>query len=65
MLTAGQTVIDAGINQLPDGSITGDVEPAAAEVVAFLSPVPGGVGSLTTTVIMENLLKAVKLQGLG
>jgi methylenetetrahydrofolate dehydrogenase (NADP+)/methenyltetrahydrofolate cyclohydrolase len=64
MLTAGQTVIDAGINQLPDGSITGDVEPAAVDVVAFLSPVPGGVGSLTTTVIMENLLQAVKLQGL-
>jgi methylenetetrahydrofolate dehydrogenase (NADP+)/methenyltetrahydrofolate cyclohydrolase len=65
MLSPGQTVIDAGINQLPDGSITGDVEPAAAEVVAFLSPVPGGVGSLTTTIIMVNLLKAVGLQGLA
>jgi methylenetetrahydrofolate dehydrogenase (NADP+)/methenyltetrahydrofolate cyclohydrolase len=64
MLTAGQTVIDAGINQVGD-SIVGDVEPAAAEVVAFLTPVPGGVGSLTTTIIMSNLLKAASLQGLG
>ncbi|MDR1546595.1 MAG: bifunctional 5,10-methylenetetrahydrofolate dehydrogenase/5,10-methenyltetrahydrofolate cyclohydrolase [Deltaproteobacteria bacterium] len=65
MLSPGQIVIDAGINQLPDNSITGDVEPAAAEVVAFLTPVPGGVGSLTTSIIMSNLLKAVQLQGLA
>jgi methylenetetrahydrofolate dehydrogenase (NADP+)/methenyltetrahydrofolate cyclohydrolase len=64
MLSPGQTVIDAGINQVGD-TIIGDVEPAAAEVVAFLTPVPGGVGSLTTSIIMSNLLKAVSLQGLG
>jgi methylenetetrahydrofolate dehydrogenase (NADP+)/methenyltetrahydrofolate cyclohydrolase len=64
MLSPGQTVIDAGINQVGDG-IVGDVEPAAAEVVAFLTPVPGGVGSLTTSIIMSNLLKAASLQGLG
>jgi methylenetetrahydrofolate dehydrogenase (NADP+)/methenyltetrahydrofolate cyclohydrolase len=64
MLSPGQTVIDAGINQVGDG-IVGDVEPAAAEVVAFLTPVPGGVGSLTTSIIMSNLLKAVQLQGQG
>ncbi|MDR3135580.1 MAG: bifunctional 5,10-methylenetetrahydrofolate dehydrogenase/5,10-methenyltetrahydrofolate cyclohydrolase [Deltaproteobacteria bacterium] len=65
MLSPGQIVIDAGINQLPDNSIIGDVEPGAADVVAFLTPVPGGVGSLTTSIIMSNLLKAVQLQGLG
>ncbi|MDR1656358.1 MAG: bifunctional 5,10-methylenetetrahydrofolate dehydrogenase/5,10-methenyltetrahydrofolate cyclohydrolase [Deltaproteobacteria bacterium] len=65
MLSPGQTVIDAGINQLPDNSIIGDVEPGAADVVAFLTPVPGGVGSLTTSIIMSNLLKAVQLQGLS
>ena len=65
MLAPGQTVIDAGINQLPDGSLLGDVDTeAAAEVVRAITPVPGGVGSLTTTVIMQNLLKAVELQGL-
>ncbi len=63
-LAAGQTVIDVGINQLPDGSICGDVDTeAAAEVVRTITPVPGGVGSLTTTVIMRNLLKAAELQG--
>ncbi|MDR0622131.1 MAG: bifunctional 5,10-methylenetetrahydrofolate dehydrogenase/5,10-methenyltetrahydrofolate cyclohydrolase [Deltaproteobacteria bacterium] len=65
MLSPGQIVIDAGINQLPDNSITGDVEPGAADVVAFLTPVPGGVGSLTTSIIMSNLLKAIQLQGLA
>lgn len=64
MLSPGQTVIDAGINQVGD-TIVGDVEPAAADVVAFLTPVPGGVGSLTTSIIMSNLLKAVSLQGQG
>ncbi|MDR1676939.1 MAG: bifunctional 5,10-methylenetetrahydrofolate dehydrogenase/5,10-methenyltetrahydrofolate cyclohydrolase [Deltaproteobacteria bacterium] len=65
MLSPGQIVIDAGINQLPDNSITGDVEAGANEVVAFLTPVPGGVGSLTTSIIMSNLLKAIQLQGLS
>ncbi|MDR2367775.1 MAG: bifunctional 5,10-methylenetetrahydrofolate dehydrogenase/5,10-methenyltetrahydrofolate cyclohydrolase [Deltaproteobacteria bacterium] len=65
MLSPGQIVIDAGINQLPDNSIIGDVEPGAADVVAFLTPVPGGVGSLTTSIIMSNLLKAIQLQGLA
>jgi methylenetetrahydrofolate dehydrogenase (NADP+)/methenyltetrahydrofolate cyclohydrolase len=64
MLSPGQTVIDAGINQLEDGSLCGDVDTeAAAQVVRAITPVPGGVGSLTTTVIMQNLLKAVELQG--
>jgi methylenetetrahydrofolate dehydrogenase (NADP+)/methenyltetrahydrofolate cyclohydrolase len=65
MLAPGQTVIDAGINQLPDGNLCGDVDTeAASQIVRALTPVPGGVGSLTTTVIMQNLLKAVELQGL-
>ncbi|MDR2725317.1 MAG: bifunctional 5,10-methylenetetrahydrofolate dehydrogenase/5,10-methenyltetrahydrofolate cyclohydrolase [Candidatus Adiutrix sp.] len=65
MLAPGQTVIDAGINQLPDGSLCGDVDTeAASQIVRAITPVPGGVGSLTTTVIMQNLLKAVELQGL-
>ncbi|MDR1920392.1 MAG: bifunctional 5,10-methylenetetrahydrofolate dehydrogenase/5,10-methenyltetrahydrofolate cyclohydrolase [Candidatus Adiutrix sp.] len=63
MLSAGQTVVDAGINQLEDGSLCGDVETeAASQIVRAITPVPGGVGSLTTTVIMQNLLKAVELQ---
>jgi methylenetetrahydrofolate dehydrogenase (NADP+)/methenyltetrahydrofolate cyclohydrolase len=62
MIKPGATVIDAAINQKEDGSITGDVEPAAAEVAGVITPVPGGVGSLTTTIIVGNTVKALKLQ---
>ena len=51
MVTPGAVVLDAGINPAGEG-ICGDVDPAVARVAAYLSPVPGGVGSLTTTIIM-------------
>jgi len=64
MLSPGQVVVDAGINAKKDGGITGDVEfDSAAEIVGAITPVPGGVGSLTTTIIMNNLIKALRLQG--
>ena len=64
MLSPGQVVIDAGINAKEDGGITGDVEfDTAIEIVKAITPVPGGVGSLTTTIIMNNLIKAIRLQG--
>lgn len=64
MLSEGQVVIDAGINAKEEGGITGDVDfESAVDKVKAITPVPGGVGSLTTTIIMQNLLKAVKLQG--
>ena len=54
------------MNPTEDGqSICGDAEEAVAEVAKAVTPVPGGVGSLTTTIIMQNLLKAIKLQGLA
>ena len=66
MVSPGTVVIDAGINPTPDGQgICGDVDPEVAEVAKAMTPVPGGVGSLTTTIIMQNLLKAIKLQGLA
>ncbi|RTZ91204.1 MAG: bifunctional 5,10-methylene-tetrahydrofolate dehydrogenase/5,10-methylene-tetrahydrofolate cyclohydrolase [Deltaproteobacteria bacterium] len=65
MISPGTVVIDAGVNEVGDGKYVGDVEPDVAEVAAALTPVPGGVGSLTTTIIMNNLLKAIKLQGLA
>ena len=66
MIAPGTVVVDAGINPTPDGkSICGDVEPDVEEVAAAMTPVPGGVGSLTTTIILENLLKAIGLQGLA
>lgn len=66
MIGPDTVVIDAGINATPDGKgICGDVAPDVEEVAKAMTPVPGGVGSLTTTIIMENTLKAIKLQGLG
>ncbi len=63
MVSPGTIVIDAGINELEDGSITGDVDfEAVKEVAAAITPVPGGVGSLTTTIILGNTIKALKLQ---
>ncbi|MDR2459285.1 MAG: bifunctional 5,10-methylenetetrahydrofolate dehydrogenase/5,10-methenyltetrahydrofolate cyclohydrolase [Deltaproteobacteria bacterium] len=63
MLTHGQIVIDAGITVLPGGSIVGDVDPLAAEIVSYLTPVPGGVGALTVMLIIKNLFKAMSIQG--
>ncbi len=65
MISPGTVVIDAGVNEVGDGKYVGDVAPDVAEVAGALTPVPGGVGSLTTTIIMNNLLKAIKLQGLA
>lgn len=63
MVTGGTIVIDAGINELADGSFTGDVDyESVKEKAAAITPVPGGVGSLTTTLIMGNTLRALKLQ---
>jgi len=65
MISPGTVVIDAGVNEVGDGKYVGDVESDVAEVAGALTPVPGGVGSLTTTIIMNNLLKAIELQGLA
>ena len=69
MVSEGTVVIDAGINEITkeDGTTTivGDVEfDEVKEVASAITPVPGGVGSLTTSIIMQNVLKAMKLQGL-
>ncbi len=54
-----QIVIDVGINVLPDGTMVGDVDPAAAEnFSAAYTPVPGGVGSLTTAVLAKHTMLA-------
>ncbi len=55
----GATVIDVGINRLPDGRLVGDVafEPCAA-VAGAITPVPGGVGPMTVACLLENTLTA-------
>jgi len=63
MVKPGVIVVDAGINEIP-GGICGDVDfENVQEVAALISPVPGGVGSLTTALIMRNVLKGIVLQG--
>ena len=57
----GQTVIDVGIHIKEDGSMCGDVDFAAAEpVVAAITPVPGGVGTVTTGVLVRHVVNAAK-----
>jgi methylenetetrahydrofolate dehydrogenase (NADP+) / methenyltetrahydrofolate cyclohydrolase len=54
----GAVVIDVGTNPTSDGGITGDVDPSAAEVAGALSPVPGGVGPVTTALLLDHVLRA-------
>ncbi|WP_428490562.1 bifunctional methylenetetrahydrofolate dehydrogenase/methenyltetrahydrofolate cyclohydrolase FolD [Rhodopila sp.] len=55
----GGTVIDVGINRMPDGRLTGDVAfQACAAVAGAITPVPGGVGPMTVACLLENTLTA-------
>lgn len=55
----GAIVIDVGMNRLPDGRLTGDVEfETAAERAGWITPVPGGVGPMTVASLIENTLQA-------
>lgn len=59
----GATVIDVGINRLPDGKLTGDVDFESAEKRAgYITPVPGGVGPMTIAMLLSNTVRAAKLQ---
>lgn len=54
----GAVVLDVGINRLPDGTLTGDVEYAPAfERAGWITPVPGGVGPMTIAMLMANTVK--------
>ena len=62
MIQPGATVIDAGITEVA-GGIVGDVEwDSVTEVAGAATPVPGGVGTVTTALIMRNVLRARALQ---
>jgi len=55
----GAVVIDVGTNVTSDGGLVGDVDPAVAEVVAALTPVPGGVGPVTTALLLRHTVDAL------
>jgi methylenetetrahydrofolate dehydrogenase (NADP+)/methenyltetrahydrofolate cyclohydrolase len=53
-------VVDVGINMV-DGKLTGDVDFDRVEpLVSMITPVPGGIGSVTTSVLMENIVTAAE-----
>ena len=56
MVKEGAVVVDVGIN-LVDGKLVGDVEPAVAEKAGAFTPVPGGIGTVTTTMMIKALLR--------
>lgn len=60
MVTPGTVVVDVGTNSV-NGKLVGDVHPAVATVAAAISPVPGGVGPMTITMLLVNTLTAAQL----
>jgi len=61
MVKPGAVVIDVGINRTEDGHLVGDVDfDAVSEVAGWLTPVPGGVGPMTITMLMENTIECFK-----
>ncbi len=61
MVRPGATVIDVGTNRADDGSLVGDVDfDAVAEVAGAITPVPGGVGPMTRTMLLQNTLEAAR-----
>ena len=61
MVKDGAVVLDVGINRMEDGKLCGDVDFAAvAEKTSYITPVPGGVGPMTITMLLKNTLAAAK-----
>jgi methylenetetrahydrofolate dehydrogenase (NADP+)/methenyltetrahydrofolate cyclohydrolase len=66
MVKPGAVLIDVGVNRVPDPAakkgyrLCGDVDPAAAERAAYLTPVPGGVGPMTIAMLLQNVAEAAE-----
>lgn len=64
MIRTGAVVIDVGINFLPDGRLVGDVDfESVRQRASFITPVPGGVGPMTVTMLLENTVAAAERAG--
>lgn len=59
MVKPGAVVVDVGTNSVA-GKLVGDVDPGVADVAGWLSPVPGGVGPMTITMLLDNTLRAAE-----
>ncbi|RAX51813.1 bifunctional methylenetetrahydrofolate dehydrogenase/methenyltetrahydrofolate cyclohydrolase [Helicobacter sp. 16-1353] len=63
MIKNGAIIIDIGINKLPNGAIVGDVDyENVAKKCSFITPVPGGVGPMTISALLQNTIKSAKIQ---
>lgn len=61
MIKPGAAVIDVGINRMADGKLCGDVDFASAiEVAGWITPVPGGVGPMTITMLVANTVQSAE-----
>lgn len=61
-LSPGQVVLDVGVNEGPGGELLGDVKLSEAEgIVSAVTPVPGGVGAVTTAVLCAHVVRAARL----
>jgi methylenetetrahydrofolate dehydrogenase (NADP+)/methenyltetrahydrofolate cyclohydrolase len=61
MVKSGAAVVDVGINRTEAG-LVGDVDPGAAAVAHFLTPVPGGVGPMTIAMVLANTVRAARFR---
>ena len=62
MVKTGAVVIDVGINRLADGRLVGDVDfEAVREKASHITPVPGGVGPMTVTMLLVNTIQSAEL----
>jgi methylenetetrahydrofolate dehydrogenase (NADP+)/methenyltetrahydrofolate cyclohydrolase len=57
----GAVVVDVGMTRTPEG-LRGDVDPAAAERAALITPVPGGVGPMTIAMLLKNTVRAARFR---
>ncbi len=63
MVKEGATVIDVGMNRNSEGKLTGDVDfENVKEKASYITPVPGGVGPMTIAMLLNNVVKACKIQ---
>ena len=61
MVRTGAVVIDVGINRLPDGRLVGDVDfEGVRRKASYITPVPGGVGPMTVTMLLDNTISAAE-----
>ena len=63
MVRRGAVVVDVGMNRTPEGGLAGDADfDALRHVASAITPVPGGVGPMTITMLLHNTVEAAKLQ---